>query len=215
MRIWPQARNPLCFLNMLKLNVQAWPPLGQVTQAPSNEGHINLVALLQVPTPDAKHGWDVSLWYSVDDKDWQESSLIPITAHDQRLHPQALDCVDPSTTRLFFGNEFNFKRSLRFTLRYRHSPHADWIWVRDQLDVDDGMVVVQGTDPPLENLHDLIQGLDAAWEVSSSLCQTPKTQLWMLEAPISRPRLNRGKSDGDRSTYKDQKIGSPKTEFLR
>lgn len=200
---------------MLKLGVQTWPPLGQVTCAPRNEGDIDFIAVLQVPTADADHDWNISLWHSVDEGEWQESTLNPSKASNRDLEPQALDQPDATTTRLYFQNSFQFRNSLRFTLRYRHSSQAEWVWARNQLGLDDGMVVVQPSDPPSERLEDFIEDLGSEWTSSSCLCQTPKTQLWMLEAAVPRPRLNRGESDGDQSTYKDIRIGIPKTKFMR
>lgn len=200
---------------MLKLGVQTWPPLGQVTIAPLDEGDVDFTAVLQVPTPDADLDWGVSLWYKTNGKDWQESALMPIESLDPRLKPEALDQLDSSSVRLYFAKSIQFEKSLSFTLRYRHSSQVNWVWVRDQLDLDDGMVIVQSSSPPSEKLQDLIEDLDSEWKVSSCLCQTPKTQLWMLEAAVPRPRLNRGESDDDRSTFKDIRIGLPKTKLTR
>jgi hypothetical protein len=196
---------------MLKLNAQMWPPLGQVTRT---KGDIDLTAVLEVPTPDADLDWDVSLWHSKDGGEWEELSLETLE-QDYGLQPQALDRPDASTTRLYFGTSIHINRSLRFTLRYRHDRESEWIWARDQLGLEDGVAIVPSPEPPSDRLVDFIEGLGPEWQVSSCLCQTPKTQLWMIGASVPRPRLNRGESDGDLPTYKDIPVGLPKNAFLR
>lgn len=193
---------------MMKPLVQTYPPLGQVT--PLQSGRVNLRAILEVSDPQQGAPWEIALWHSIDGAQWAESSLQPDDAADV---PQCLQPQNPAVTKNHYILPLDFKKSLRFTLKYRQGREADWLWAYNEEGIPDGTLVVQEAQPISEDLNDLID-LGPEWEVASCLSQAPKTLLWSLQASISTPELN-SDSACSSSTIHDIPIGKPRISLLR
>lgn len=188
----------------MKAQLQSYPPLGQVTILQDAEPIVT--AVLEIDKSRGNEPWEVSLWYSSDEADWTDLCLQ--SSGNERAF-QALD-VPPSenTVRLYFTSKLCFKKSIHFTLKFRHNESEDWRWIRDEYGLNDGIIVKNSDEAASEKLSDLIPDLNTEWKVSSCVSQSPGTRVWALEVPI--PPAN-----GDDSNYKDIAIGTPWGSFLR
>jgi hypothetical protein len=183
--------------------LQSYPPLGQVTTV--HHGETNLTAVLEVPRHKKDENWQVSLWFSENSNDWKELKLEPLQPSDS---PSALYAPRDSTIKLYFSSSISFSDSFRFTLKFRPGGTDDWTWVRDVQGVDDGHIVTQAQASYSEQLVDYIPNLNKQWNVKSHMSQSPRSQLWSLQANIPA-------ADGDVPHLKDVEIGTPWGSFLR
>ncbi|KAF4999207.1 hypothetical protein FGRMN_2666 [Fusarium graminum] len=188
----------------MKVVLQSFPPLGKVSTVKG--GDTVLTAILEIPTSRVNELWEVSLWHSVDGSDWKD---LEVTSAQGGSKPQTLQTLDDSMSRLYFTSTFSFDASVQFTLKFRHSPDADWRWIRDEQGLGDGLIVHASGGVSSSNLLDLIPDLSSQdWTIKSCLSQSPGTSLWSLETTIPN-------ADGDDSTYRDIKIGTPWGSFAR
>ncbi|KAM0203533.1 hypothetical protein ACHAPI_000528 [Fusarium lateritium] len=199
-----QKPAPLPVAEDMKVVLQSFPPLGKVSSVHGKD--IILTAVLEIPQSRANEPWEVSLWHSVDGLDWKDLKFVPVK---EGPAPQTLQTSDDSMARFYFSSSFSFDASVQFTLKFRHSPDADWRWIRDEQGLNDGLVVNASPGISSSNLPDLIPDFNSHdWTVKSHLSQSPGTSLWSLESVI--PPAN-----GDDSTYKDITIGTPWGSFSR
>ncbi|KAM0442483.1 hypothetical protein ACHAQK_004176 [Fusarium lateritium] len=199
-----QKPAPLPVVEDMKVVLQSFPPLGKVSSVHGKD--IILTAVLEIPQSRANEPWEVSLWHSVDGLDWKDLKFVPVK---EGPAPQTLQTSDDSMARFYFSSSFSFDASVQFTLKFRHSPDADWRWIRDEQGLNDGLVVNASPGISSSNLPDLIPDFNSHdWTVKSHLSQSPGTSLWSLESVI--PPAN-----GDDSTYKDITIGTPWGSFSR
>lgn len=187
----------------MKVCIQSYPPLGQVTLIQRNE--VTLTCLLEIPNFRAIEPWEVSLWHSVDGSEWQDMGLHRM---DGSQTPRSLQEPSESTSRFYFSTTLSLKTSIQFTLRFRHGPDEEWRWIRDEQGLKDGSVVTTSASVGSDELLKLIPDLNNEWTVSSRVSQSPGTLLWALETPISAVKE-------DNSTYKDIEIGTPWGSFFR
>lgn len=193
-----QKPPPLPVPENMKVILQSFPPLGQVTSVVGKS--VTLTTVLEIPKSRADESWEVSAWHSVDNSDWKDAQLFSI---QNAPAPQTLQTLDGSMSRFYFSSSISFEASIRFTLKFRHSPDVEWRWIRDEQGLNDGLAVNTPFGGLSDNLSDLIPDINTKdWTIRSHLSQSPRTSLWSLEADI--PPAN-----SDESTYRDITIGSP------
>lgn len=198
-----QKPAPAAVAEEMKVILQSYPPLGQVTTV--ENGDIALTAVLEVPCFRADEPWEVAVWHSSDDSEWTSVDLFPL--EDVRA-PKSLQLVSESISRFYFVTALSFERSCRFTLKFRHGQNEEWRWIRDEQGLGDGTVIATPKTILSSDLADLIPDLNPAWKVSPCLSQSPGTKVWALESSI--PSAN-----GDDSAQKDVRVGVPWGSFLR
>ena len=187
----------------MSLQIQTHPPLGQATPLDGNE--LVLKAVLESPAALEGGAWELSLWYSADNAEWKTCQLDSWGSSQQ---PQTLQDCSPHTTREHFSTYLTFQKSVQFTLKFRHGSEEPWKWARDELGLDDGMIVSKDAAKVSADLADIIKDLNPEWKVSSHMSQASKAQLWSLETNVPQ-------SEGDASGTKDLSIGVPWGSFLR
>ncbi|KAI0109043.1 raffinose synthase Sip1 [Nemania sp. FL0031] len=182
-----------------------FPPLGRVSQVPSELIFFSVV--LEPVDHNAEKPWEICLWHSSDEQPWEEMVLaaVPRTESPAFLQPDS-----SSPTRIVYGGTLPMLLSLRFTIKYRSSPTEPWTWARDELGIDDGLVIMNAKDQCLltDDLSDIIHKLNPELKVRSVPSQTPRTQLWTIEAAAAP-------SENDISSYTDLELGIPWGGFVR
>ncbi|XXH02549.1 hypothetical protein Hte_008925 [Hypoxylon texense] len=197
--------NPIAAAPIMDPNISSYPPVGQVTQLRDNS--FQFFALLEVQNEYAEDPWEVAVWHSAGDG-WTETLLSPISATDS---PSSLQITSPSNTPLYFGAPFFVSSSLNFTVKFRNSRNESWMWSREVSGTADGVVLINPEVPLAEaetNLSNIIHGLNPDLKVRASASQTPRTQLWTINASV-------GPVQDDRSTYADVELGTPWGGSLR
>jgi len=186
------------------LRLHSFPPLGRVSQTDSQSVAFSVV--LEVGDLDGDKPWEVCVWHSSGDESiWEETILSSTPENDSPT------CLSTSNGKqLFYCISLPISRSLHFTLKFRSDPAQPWSWVRDRLSLDDGLVLSNaGTLYQVEdNLSDVIQGLNPVLKVSCVASQTPRTQLWTIEAAA-------GPACDAESAYTDLELGNPWGSFIR
>lgn len=186
----------------MQIRVQTLPRLGDVTTAEAQSHPIS--AVLEVPNHFADADWQVCLWHSTDGNDWKGLGLAPAAEEEK---PVDLE-LSPSLSRLHFRAELPFNRSIRFTIKFRHTLDQPWIWVNEEYGIEDGFVVLEDTKVASQKLEDLIPNLSSEWSVSTLRSQAPETSLWSLTTKIAS-------CSADKSCSKDVEIGTPFTHFRK
>ena len=187
-------------------SVSTCPPLGQVTQL--RDGAVNFVAVLETDESRSKEPWQVALWHSSknDSSEWTETLLSPTDKV-----PSSLQVVDSSLIRLYFGVQVPVISSLTFTVKFRAGPEEPWKWIRDELGMGDGTIVINSrttTEAISEDFGSILTDLDANLRVKPAMSQCPNTRLWVIEGAVPA-------ADGDNSAYADIKLGVPWGSYLR
>ncbi|KAI0428887.1 raffinose synthase Sip1 [Xylaria sp. FL1042] len=189
------------------VGLYAFPPLGRVSQVKSQ--NVSFSAVLEVPSHDAEEEepWEICLWSSSSGQPWEETMLSSAPHNDS---PKFLQLDGLSHKRISYTAVLPLISSLRFTLKYRSSPIQPWIWARDELGVDDGLILsnVEDQRTLTSDLSHVIRGLNPELNVRSIASQTPRTQLWTIEAAV-------GPASGGVSAYTDVELGTPWGGFLR
>lgn len=199
-----QKPKPAPVPESMKALIQSYPPLSQVTTVQSPEG-VPLTALLEIPTSRVEESWELALWHSIDGQDWTEHEVPRIKSSES---PQVLHADSEAVSRIYFATNVSFKKSLRFTIKFRPSVDEPWRWIRDEQGLEDGHIVLLPAPSEFDALRDLIAGLSPSWTVKSCMSQAPKTQLWSL-------RLTVPPATDDISSYSFLPLGKPWGSFLR
>ncbi|KAL6892728.1 family 36 glycoside hydrolase [Trichoderma longibrachiatum] len=199
-----QKPKPAPVPESMKALIQSYPPLSQVTTVQSPEG-VPLTALLEIPTSRAEESWELALWHSIDGQDWTEQEVPGIKSSES---PQVLHADSEAVSGIYFATNVSFKKSLRFTIKFRPSVDEPWRWIRDEQGLEDGHIVLLPAPSEFDALRDLIAGLSPSWTVKSCMSQAPKTQLWSL-------RLTVPPATDDISSYSFLPLGKPWGSFLR
>lgn len=183
----------------MKVRLQSYPDLDAVTRVETGEQPITVV--LEVPQYFAKERWEVTVWHSTDENEWCALDL-QLLAGEQS--PVDLQADLPNLARLSFQGALSFKKSIKFTIKFRHGNNQPWVWVRDEYGLGDGHIVssTAASARQASDIVDLIPNLNKEWTVTSLLSQSPETKLWSLEADIPA-------SKNDTSAYRDLDIGTP------
>ncbi|KAI0389562.1 glycoside hydrolase family 36 protein [Xylariaceae sp. FL0594] len=184
--------------------LHSFPPLGRVTETESHSVLFSVV--LEVNDNESQNLWEVCIWHAPDEESLWEETLLT-----SALESESPVCLYPSNgTRLYYHTSLPIQRTLHFTLKFRSDPTKPWSWARDRLNLDDGLVLSKaGTSYPLrEDLADVIHGLNPALKVRSVMSQTPRTQLWTVEAAV-------GPAGETESAYADLELGHPWGGFVR
>jgi hypothetical protein len=193
-----------CLPEDMKVKLQSYPPLGQVTTL--DKTGLAVTAVLEVPSHRCKDPWQIALWYSTDDSgDWEELTLSPLEVDEQ---PQAFQATTGHVERLFFVTELTLKSRVQFTLKFRSDESDDWRWTRDEQGLGDGVVIKTSPVITSEDLGSLIPDLDNRWKITDCLSQAPRTKLWSLEAIVPA-------AEADASSFTDIYIGTPWGSFMR
>ncbi|RYP89766.1 hypothetical protein DL770_004108 [Monosporascus sp. CRB-9-2] len=180
--------------------VACFPPLAQVTQLHSDA--VSFIILLQVDEENANDPWELSIWHSSTSLEWSESPGAQISINDS---PTTLQEPNSSITNKYFHATVHASSPLKFTIKFRNSPDQSWRWVRDELGVDDGTVVITPEnyrDPGTTNLSDVIADLNQDLKVRPGMSQTPDTELWTIEADIAP-------AQDEKSAYANIELGTP------
>ena len=181
-----------------------YPPLGQVTQLPA--GEVPVVAVLEIHESRSNEPWQVVLWRSIDGGDWSETALSRTEGENV---PTNLQAPDPSVRRLYFRGSVSIQKMVNFTLRVRRDDEKDWTWIRDQIGMNDGIVLVENpVDAFSDHLSDYIKDLNPKLLSRSLMSQSPRTKLWSLEASVP-------KAGEEKSSFVHLDIGIPWGSFLR
>ncbi|KAI1774806.1 glycoside hydrolase family 36 protein [Hypoxylon cercidicola] len=192
--------SPFTTASKMEAQISSYPPLGQVTQL--RENTFEFFALLEIGNEHAEDPWEVAVWHSSADGGWIETLLSPISAPDS---PSSLQITSSSDTLLYFRTSFFISSSLNFTLKLRNSRNQPWRWSRDVSGIADGVILINPEVPfggTETSLSDIIHGLNPDLKVRASASQTPRTQLWTINANI-------GPAQDDRSAYTDIELGTP------
>lgn len=185
-------------------SVSVFPPLGQVTQV--QKENVQVTALLEVPTDQANHPWEVALWHSTGDDAWAETGLSPAIKT-----PSTLQALDDSVSRLWFQGHIAVNSLLNFTVRFRSGSDQEWRWARDEQGMGDGTIVVNSvltTDALPDDFGSILKGYDTSIQVKPAQSQCPGTRLWTIEASVEAAK-------GDDSAFTDVNLGVPWGGFLR
>ncbi len=190
------------------MSLSSYPPLGQVTQTSGEE--VLFYAILEIPPAHVTGLWQVAVWHSEGDAGcaWAETILSRIEDDNK---PSSLQLTDETCTRLYFKARMPVRSSLRFTLKIREAPEQAWRWIRDEQDIDDGIVLSAAEATQwhiVDRPEDIIAHLNPSLHIRSELSQSPGTQLWTFEATV-------GAADGDKSFFTDIELGMPWGSFLR
>ncbi|KAI0976809.1 raffinose synthase Sip1 [Xylaria arbuscula] len=180
------------------------PPLGRVSQVKSQI--VSFFAVLQVLGHDVEEPWEVCLWYSSGEQPWEELIMLPAPRSGSPTFLQ----LDSSTHKhISYTAVLPLTCSSRFTLKYRSDSSQPWIWAKEGLGVDDGLIILNVEDQHTlkDDLSHILPGLDPKLNVRSVASQTPRTQLWTIEAAVG--------PSSDVSTYVDVGLGTPWGGFLR
>lgn len=187
------------------LGLRTFPPLGRVSQV--NSQVICFSVLLEVADHDAEEPWEICLWHSSGQQPWEETMLSSALKTDS---PAFLQRGALKNQHLSYNAAIPMTSSLHFTIKYRSGPTQPWIWARDELGIDDGLVIlnVEGQRPLADDLSSIIRGLNPELKVRSVASQTPRTQLWTIQAAVTS-------ASDDRSAYADLELGTPWGGFVR
>ncbi|GAW21232.1 hypothetical protein ANO14919_107500 [Xylariales sp. No.14919] len=187
------------------VGLHTFPTLGRVSQVKSRV--VRFTAVLEVVDYDAEKPWQICLWSSSGEQPWEETPLSS-TPRSESLVFLQLDSSDHK--RLFFTAMLPTVSSTRFTLKYRSSPTQPWVWAGDELGIGDGLIILnaEGQHTRTDDLSTIIQGLNPELNVRSVASQTPRTQLWTIEATVAP-------ASGGVSTYVDVELGTPWGGFVR
>ncbi|KAI3340606.1 raffinose synthase Sip1 [Ustulina deusta] len=188
------------------VGLYTFPPLGRVSQVKSQL--VSFSAVLEVVGHDSEKPWEICLWYSSGEQPWEETILSLASRSDSPIFLQ----LDSSSHKhhISYTAVLPLMSSLRFTLKYRSSPTQPWLWARDELGVDDGLIILNVEDRRTltGDLSHIIQGLNPELTVRSVASQTPRTQLWTIEAAVEP-------ASGGVSAYADVELGTPWGGFVR
>ncbi|KAI0877836.1 raffinose synthase Sip1 [Hypoxylon argillaceum] len=189
----------------MRPRLYTFPPLGRVSQVKTRV--VSFSVVLEAADHDVEKPWEVCLWHSSGEQPWEETILPPTPSTEA---PTLLRLDNLNHTSTLYSAALPVISSLRFTLKYRSSPTQPWIWARDGLGVDDGFIIlnVEAQCPLTDDLSNIIRGLNPELKVRSVTSQTPRTQLWTIEAAVA-PAKN------DVSAYADVELGIPWGGFVR
>lgn len=191
--------------------LSSFPPLGQVTKASAAEGEFSFVVCLQVHRALADRPWQVALSCTpLGRANWHDillTSAVPENA------PVSLSAPEPVISPIYFTTSSTIHAATSFTFKFRESPHLPWREAREDLLIQDGIVLPMASSRLPDILQrDILQDLGPDVTVKPAVSQTPATNLWVMEAPVSG--LVAGGSD--QSVLSDVNIGLPwKGEILR
>ena len=166
----------------MEVGAATYPPLGQVTVVPASE--TILTVILKVPSTEALGSWEASLWHSIDGSEWEEAKASPLPADEI---PPSLQRELPPVTLLYFSVKLLVTSTCSFTLKFRSEKYEPWRWIRDETEIGDGTIIVQGSAPasPSEDIGDVLKNFCPRWSVSRKESQAPRTQLWCLDGKVS------------------------------
>jgi len=192
---------------IMKANVASYPPLGQVTVVTNRTLHFR--AVLEVPLALAQEPWEVSLWQSTDNSEWSEVRLSVMTnvsiAGPLQDHPFLFRWI-------YFNGVLSVSNTCSFTVKFRSNETEAWRWIRDEVGMGDGTVVVRPEGAVASSLStelaDLIKDLNPVWDVQRRNSQAPGTRLWSLQKTL-------GAAEGENSCHEDLAIGIPWGGFSR
>ncbi|KAF8475802.1 glycoside hydrolase superfamily [Kalaharituber pfeilii] len=164
------------------------PPLGATTavDAPPAAEPIHFTAILDLPEQTHRQHETIvaELWYGADgDPAWRGARfsdadpdalavLNAAPARRQKHYTLHLDCPRD--------------RPISFTLRFKLSSDAPWLWARDLSSQPDGRLVFRSAgETASPTFQSLFQGTDASVAVQQVSAQVPGTTVWNLSAPCA------------------------------
>lgn len=187
------------------MGLYTFPPLGRVSQVKNQT--ITLSVVLEVADGDVEKPWEICLWHSSGEQPWEETRLSSSPSADA---PKFFQLDGAKHRYLSYSVALSLISSLRFTIKYRPSPTQSWLWARDEFGSDDGLVLLnmESQRPLTNDISTVIQGLNPDLKVKSVASQTPRTQLWTIEAAVPP-------AGDDVSAYADIELGTPWGGFIR
>ncbi|KAK4167262.1 putative galactinol--sucrose galactosyltransferase 6 [Cladorrhinum sp. PSN259] len=180
--------------------IATYPPLGLITKI--QKPNIQLHAILEIAKDLETEPWQLALWHSNQNGEWDETLLRP---SEPETRPSTLHETNGSKTRLYFDASLVVTSSLKFTIKFRRNPTDDWRWIRDEQGLDDGVIVVASKptqDSDQEDLPDLFQDFNTDLKWKSHLSQTPRTRLWSVQVEVDGV-------EGDMSAIAHVPLGIP------
>ncbi|TLS23209.1 uncharacterized protein PpBr36_05728 [Pyricularia pennisetigena] len=185
-----------------RFEITSHPPLTQVTKTPATPGQVDFVVGLQVHQSRAHDKWQVAVSTSaLHSSAWTDFVLASNSAEDAPIYLQASH--DKSVLKLHFTASIPVESAIRFTLKFRESPDKPWRLVRDELQLDDGIIVPDHPDSLPDDIHDVIECLSRHVTIRQAVSQSPATCLWQLDAPIA------GVGKNDQSAFSEVELGLP------
>lgn len=190
--------------------ISTYPPLGGISQVPA--GEVVFYLQLQVHQSLAKEPWEVALWHSSGDGasggEWAETTLSTSRKHQV---PSNLQTMDQAVVTLHFTGNLPIHSTVHFTVKFRQSGIRPWRWVRDELKIGDGLLLVEGESASKSistDLPSLISGFNPVLRWRSEPSQCPDTLLWSIDAPVEAVKE-------DASALADITLGLPWGGFSR
>jgi len=217
-----QLPDPELESDVMAAFVATCPPLGQVTQV-KNGGPV-FTAVLEVPEGSASEPWEVALWHDGgvaggQAGEWSGSSFL---RDDGRLlGERGIHECQEGMERVYFilAEPLMVKKgsALSYTVKFRSGEGKPWRWIRDELGLDDGVLIVEGDsevkESDEEKLPDLIRGFNPELVWRSHMSQCPNTLLWSVQAAVAGAEAA---GDGEEtSAFADVPLGVPWGKFLR
>ncbi|KAL8304810.1 hypothetical protein RB597_004159 [Gaeumannomyces tritici] len=184
--------------------LSSFPPLGQVTKASTADGEFSFIVCLQVHRALADRPWQVALSCTdLGRADWHDVLLDSAAPENT---PVSLSAPDPITAPMYFTASSTVHAATSFTLKYRGSPDLPWREAREDLLMQDGIMLPLASSSLPDSLRgDILQDLCLDATVKPVMSQTPATNLWVIEAPVS----GLGTSSSDQSVISDVDLGLP------
>ncbi|KAL8393288.1 hypothetical protein RB595_003173 [Gaeumannomyces hyphopodioides] len=184
--------------------LSSFPPLGQVTKASAADEEFSFVVCLQVHSALADRPWQVALsCTALGRADWHDVILISAAPENT---PVSLSAPDTVIAPIYFTTSSIAHVAASFTFKFRESPHLPWREAREDLLMQDGIILPMASSNLPDNLRrDILQDIGLDVVVKPAMSQTPATNLWVIEAPIS----GLGASGSDQSVFSDVDLGLP------
>lgn len=185
--------------------LSTYPPLGQITQL--KHGSIKFIALLEVDEKQASDPWELALWHNSEGGEWTET-LLPSLRDGPT--PSFLQSPKKQKTLLYFSSPLAVSASLSFTVKFRSASEEQWRWVKDELSIGDGTIIVNPEKTSTQGATDfsqLVKDVNQDLKITPAASQCPGTELWTIEAPVDA-------AIGETSSYADLRIGVPWGGFL-
>ncbi|KAI5818022.1 glycoside hydrolase superfamily [Pyronema omphalodes] len=156
------------------------PSLGATTIIDSSTEAIQFVTSLEV-SRDTQYDWIVELWYGRSHSDWQSAAFSPATSNEVTIfHADA----HPATCKRIFTLSLPVDENpspISFTLRFKPSVQAEWIWSQEQYNIPDGLLIFSSPHSSV-TFSTLFSGTDSSVSISS-LTGSPGVEMFQVTSP--------------------------------
>lgn len=118
------------------VNAVLTPPLGTSTVVDSCD-LIRFLTALEV-SEDSVHDWQVELWYGHKGAEWKSAAFTPTSTSELTLYDASKQL---GRTKRIYTLNLQCTSNFKYTLRFRPSAAAHWIWINDQNNTGDGQII--------------------------------------------------------------------------